>query len=101
MWVSASVCKGLRKIKNNIQHVQLIINKIYDKKLHSLLILDHYYEATRIQYVVGTGSGLSAKVFLTVSDILLLTPKSMSMLSHSVTPMAYRSLKTLAQAIRP
>lgn len=37
----------------------------------------------------------------TFSDILLLTPRSINMLSHSVTPMAYRSLKTLAQAILP
>lgn len=38
---------------------------------------------------------------LTFSDILLLTPRSINMLSHSVTPMAYRSLRTLAQAILP
>lgn len=37
----------------------------------------------------------------TFSDILLLTPRSINMLSHSVTPIAYRSLKTLAQAILP
>lgn len=37
----------------------------------------------------------------TFSDILLLTPRSISMLSHSVTPIAYKSLKTLAQAILP
>lgn len=38
---------------------------------------------------------------LTFSDILLLTPRSINMLSHSVTPMAYRSLRTLAHAILP
>ncbi len=38
---------------------------------------------------------------LTFSVSLLLTPRSISMLSHSVTPMAYRSLSTLAQAILP
>lgn len=37
----------------------------------------------------------------TFSVILLLTPRSINMLSHSVTPMAYRSLSTLAQAILP
>ena len=35
------------------------------------------------------------------SVILVETAKSISILSHSVTPMAYRSLKTLAQAIFP
>ena len=35
------------------------------------------------------------------SVILVETAKSISMLSHSVTPMAQRSLKTLAQAIFP
>jgi hypothetical protein len=38
---------------------------------------------------------------LSFSVILVETAKSMSMLSHSVTPMAYRSLNTLAQAILP
>lgn len=37
----------------------------------------------------------------TFSVILLLTPRSINMLSHSVTPIAYRSLSTLAQAILP
>lgn len=36
-----------------------------------------------------------------VSVILLLTPNSINMLSQSVTPMAYRSLKTLAHVIFP
>lgn len=35
------------------------------------------------------------------SDILLLTPSSISMLSVSVTPIAYRSLRTLAHDIFP
>merc|ERR1719412_1315941 len=35
------------------------------------------------------------------SVILVDTAKSINMLSHSVTPMAYKSLKTLAQAIFP
>lgn len=35
------------------------------------------------------------------SDILLLTPSSISMLSVSVTPIAYRSLRTLAHDILP
>ena len=35
------------------------------------------------------------------SVILVETAKSMSILSHSVTPMAYRSERTLAQAIFP
>lgn len=35
------------------------------------------------------------------SDILLLTPRSISMLSVSVTPIAYRSLRTLAHDIFP
>lgn len=38
---------------------------------------------------------------LTFSDSLLLTPSNINMLSHSVTPIAYRSLKTLAHAILP
>lgn len=38
---------------------------------------------------------------LTFSDSLLLTPNNINMLSHSVTPIAYRSLRTLAHAILP
>lgn len=38
---------------------------------------------------------------LTFSDSLLLTPSNINMLSHSVTPIAYRSLKTLAHATLP
>lgn len=35
------------------------------------------------------------------SVIFVLTPSNMSMLSHSVTPIAYKSLRTLAHAILP
>ncbi|CAK9814757.1 hypothetical protein ANTPLA_LOCUS8330 [Anthophora plagiata] len=35
------------------------------------------------------------------SVIFVLTPSNINMLSHSVTPMAYRSLITFAQAILP
>lgn len=38
---------------------------------------------------------------LSFSVILVETPINISMLSHSVTPMAYKSLKTLAAAILP
>ena len=38
---------------------------------------------------------------LSFSVILVETANNMSMLSHSVTPMAYKSERTLAQAILP
>ena len=38
---------------------------------------------------------------LSFSVILVETPINISMLSHSVTPIAYKSLKTLAAAILP
>ena len=43
--------------------------------------------------------GVTTSLCLRVSCSL--TPSSISMLSHSVTPMAYRSLSTFAEAILP
>ena len=44
---------------------------------------------------------LTSSFISSFSVILVDTASNINMLSHSVTPMAYKSLKTLAQAILP
>lgn len=71
------------------------------KYLYINVLLQHLHNRFSVDICQTEDLKVYQHTSLTFSDILLLTPRSINMLSQSVTPMAYRSLKTLAHAIRP